>query len=141
MSVSRNEMKVEAVMRMEMLHVFPQTISQFKDDGKISMSEPPYGALYWIDGDDLERVKQFEEKHDALVYIVIRSYTPLGKMDCYLYVSQYQEEWEQDRNDIENIDEDSGLLAYVFNHDAPDCSEFGYIGIAHTPASGLIRTW
>ena len=72
MSVSRNEMKVEAVTRMEMLHVFPQTISQFKDDGKISMSEPPYGALYWIDGDDLERVEQFEEKHDALVYTVIR---------------------------------------------------------------------
>lgn len=73
----------------------------------------------------------------ALVYLVVRSYTTFGKMDCYLYVSDYTEEWAQDRDDIKEMQP----LAYVYNHDMPDCSEFGCIGIAGTPAAGLRRTW
>lgn len=103
----------------------------------ISISEPPFGAFYWAEGDDLKRIREFEEQNNALVYLVVRSYTTFGKMDCYLYVSDYTEEWAQDRDDIKEMQP----LAYVYNHDMPDCSEFGCIGIAGTPAAGLRRTW
>ena len=139
--MTREEMKTEALARMAMLGIFPQTIAQFKNEGKVSISEPPMGAFYWADDADLDRIRLFEEKNEALVCVVIRTYTAFGKMDCYLYVSKYQEEWEQDRTDIVNMDGDNGLLAYVFNCDMPDCSEFGYIGVARTPAAGLRRTW
>ena len=32
-------------------------------------------------------------------------------------------------------------FAYVYNHDDPYLSEFGYIGIKLGAAAGLVRTW
>lgn len=136
--ISREEKKAEAVERMKALGIFPETIKQFEKEDHVSISEPPFGAFYWAEGEDLKRVRKFEDEFDALVYLVVRSYTTIGKMDSYLYVSNYRdEEWEQDRNDLKNGE----TLAYVYNHDAPDCSELGYIGVQLTPAAGLARTW
>ena len=42
-----------------------------------------------------------------------------------------------DRDDLRH----GQTCAYVYNHDAPDCSELGAIGIEGTPAAGLRRTW
>ena len=133
----RDKQKAEALARMKLLGIFPETIKQFDRDWKVSISEPPLGAFYWAEGWDLDRIEQFEEDHDALVYLVIRSYTTHGKMDDYLYVSKYEEEWEQDREDLKN-----GMpLAYTFNFDDPQLSEIGYIVIEKTMAGGLTRTW
>ncbi len=137
MNISIEEKKVEAIARMKALGIFPQTIKQFEDEGYVSISEPPFGAFYWAEGEDLERIRQFEQEHNALVYVVIRSYTNIGKMDSMLFVSDYPEEWEMDRADIPHQQQ----VAYVYNHDAPDCSEIGAIGFAPTPAAGLCRTW
>ena len=139
MRISIEEKKAEAIERMKALGIFPQTIQQFKNEDCISISEPPLGAFYWAEGQDLERIRQFEAENDALVYVVIRSYTTIGKLDSYLFVSDYAEEWEVDRKNIREVGD--GLLAYVYNHDAPECSEMGYIGIAPTDAAGLRRTW
>lgn len=95
----RDKQKAEAIARMRMLDIFPETIKQFDCDGKVSISESLARAFYWAEGWDLDRIEQFEEDHNALVYLVIRSYTTYGKMDSYLYVSQYEEEWTQDRAD------------------------------------------
>lgn len=137
MNVSTEEKKAEALDRMKKLGIFPQTIRQFETDGFISISEPPFGAFYWAEGNDLERIRQFEAEYNALVYLVIRSYTNIGKMDSMLFVSDYPEEWEMDRNDMKHQQQ----VAYVYNHDAPDCSEIGAIGYEGTPAAGLRRTW
>lgn len=77
----RDKQKAEALARMKLLGIFPETIKQFDRDWKVSISEPPLGAFYWAEGWDLDRIEQFEEDHDALVYLVIRSYTTHGKMD------------------------------------------------------------
>lgn len=137
MTVSREEKKIEALARMKKWGIFPETVKQFKNDDLISESTPPVGACFWIEGEQLERVRRFEEEHNALVYFVIHSYTNIGELENYLYVSDYPEEWEQDREDIGYGQQ----LCYVLNHDAPECSEFGSIGIALTPAAGLRRTW
>ena len=137
MSISKEQKKAEAVSRMKSLGIFPQTIRQFRDNGYVSISEPPFGAFYWAENEDLKRIRDFEDQHDALVYVVIRSYTNLGKMDTYIYVSDYEEEWEQDREDLKA----KSPLAYVYNHDMPDCSEFGCVGIKPSTAAGLLRVW
>lgn len=137
MEISIDEKRAEAIARMKMLGIFPDTIQQFKKDGLVSISEPPMGAFFWAEGEDLERIRKFEESHNALVYVAIRSYTTIGKLDDFLFVSDYKEEWQMDREDIEK----GQALSYCFNHDSPFCSEMGSIGIARTTAAGLRRTW
>ena len=136
MKISREEKKSEAIIRMKALGIFPDTVKQFKDDGYVSISEPPFGAFFWAEGDDLQRIRDFEDQNNTLVYLVVRSHTNIGKLDSYLYISDCSEEWERDREDIQNMEP----LVYVYNHDMPEYSEFGYIAIEKTMAAGLIRT-
>lgn len=138
MNISREDKKTEAITRMNMLGILPETIMQFMSDDLVSISEPPLGAFCWVDDEDKKRIQQFEEEYNALVFVVIRSFTDIGKMDSYLYVSDHRdEEWEMDRDDLRN----GQTCAYVYNHGAPDCSEIGAIGIAGTSADGLLRIW
>lgn len=138
MNVSREDKKVEAVARMKLLGIYPETIDQFERKDLVSISEPPFGAFFWVDEEDKKRIQQFEQEYNAPVFVVIRSYTNIGKMDSYLFVSDYrEEEWEMDRDDLRH----GQTCAYVYNHDAPDCSEIGAIGIVGTPAAGLCRVW
>lgn len=137
MKVSMEEKKAEAIKRMKMLKLFPEVIRQFEQDGLVNISEPPFGAHFWLSDEDKKRVTEFEQENNALVYTAIRSYTDIGQMDSFLFVSDYPEEWDLDRRDIK----DKQTLAWVYNHDMPDCSEMGCIGIAPTPAAGLRRTW
>lgn len=101
MNVSRKDKKAEAVARMKLLGIYPETIDQFEREDLVSISEPPFGAFFWADEEDKKRIQQFEQEYNALVFVVIRSYTNIGKMDSYLYVSDYrEEEWEMDRDDL-----------------------------------------
>jgi hypothetical protein len=132
--VSKENKKAEAIKRMKVLNIFPQTIQQFKRSNLVSYSEPPMGANYWLDDEQVKLVKEFEEKHNALVYFVIRSYTEFGKLDSFLYVSDHEEEWELDHEDIA----DGYALAYVYNYDIPEYSEFGSIAVQNR-FGGLVR--
>ena len=135
MNISREAKKVEAIHRMEMMDIFSETIKQFKEDNLVLISEPPLGAFFWTDDAEKKLVKQFEEEHNALVYMIIRTYTTMGRMDSLLFISDHQEEWEMDREDIEN----GIIFCYVKNYDAPECSEFGSIGYQKTVAGSIIR--
>ena len=134
MNVSMEIKKEEAIKRMKALGVFSQTIQQFKKSNLVSYSEPPMGANYWLDDEQKAIVKVFEEEHNALVYFVVRSYTEFGKLDSILYVSDHAEEWEMDNEDLK----DGYALAYVYNYDVPEFSEFGSIGVQER-FGGLIR--
>ena len=136
MNVSREEKKAEAVKRLKKMGVFKATIQQFEKEDLVSVSEPPVGAFYWLNAEEKKMVQEFEENHDALVYVVIRSFTNIGKMDSLLFVSDYPEEWNMDMEDLEG----NLALAYVVNYDFPDCSEMGTIGWKLTIAGGLDRT-
>lgn len=135
MNISIEEKKTEAIRRMKMLGIFPETIKQF-EAGYVSRSEQPFGAYYWVEGEELEALRKFEEEHDCLVYTVVRSYTSIGMMDSYLFVGDDVEEWELDRDNLK----DGYAFSYTVNYDAPDCSEFGTIGIKLSVAAGLVRT-
>lgn len=135
MNISIEKKKAEAIRRMKMLGIFPETIKQF-EAGYVSRSEPPFGAYYWVEDEELEALRKFEEEHDCLVYTVVRSYTSIGLMDSYLFVGDDIEGWELDRDDLEN----GYAFTYTVNYDAPDCSEYGTIGIELAAAAGLVRT-
>lgn len=122
---------------MKMWGIYLSSCTQFEKEDLVSESAPPLGACFWLDAEQLARVRAFEEKYDALVYHVIHCFTTFGELKNYLYVSDHPEEWEDDRNDIKSGQQ----LVYVVNKDMPDCSEFGSIGIAVTAAAGLRRTW
>lgn len=129
--------KKEAVKRMKKWGIFPQTIKDFEKEDLVSVSEPPFGACFWVNEDQKKRIKEFEEENNALVYHVIRSFTTFGELENYLYVSNYPEEWEMDNSDIL----ENQQLCYVNNLTDPMFSELGTIGIEITPAAGLRRTW
>jgi hypothetical protein len=139
--MTRTELKNEAIKRCEILKgkgAFKQSVNQFIKSDKVSVSEPPFGAFYWLNEEEQKQVEDFEKQYNSLVYMVIRSFTEFGTLDSYLYVSQYKEEWEQDLQDLK----EGCPLCYVYNKDCPEFSEFGSIGFEVVKMSGgLKRIW
>ena len=134
--LTREMKKEEAIKRMEMLDIFPETIRQFEKENLISVSEPPFGAFYWADEEQKQLIDEIEKQYNLLVYLAVMSYTEFGRMISFLYVSDHQEEWAEDCMNLLNEE----ALTHTHNYDAPECSEFGYINFKKTSASGLIRT-
>lgn len=123
MNVSREIKKAEAIKRMKAMGLFPDAIKQFKNADIVMVSEPPLGGLYWLNDEEKEMVRKFEQEYNALVYLVVRSFTNIGKIDNIFYVSDHQDEWFMDDADID----EHYACVYVINHDMPDCNEFGSI--------------
>ena len=134
MQISQEEKKKEAILRMKKLGIISDAIKQFVGENIVMIAEPPIGGMYWLDKEQKEMVKKFEEEYNALVYMVIRSYTNVGKMDSLLYISDYKEEWQMDKEDLEN----NYIMTYTINHDCPMFSEFGSIVVKRI-AGSLIR--
>ena len=123
MKVSREIKKEEAIKRMKTMNIYSDAIKQFKNADIVMVSEPPLGGLFWLNDEEKEMVSKFEQENNALVYLVVRSFTNLGIMDNIFYVSDYQDEWFMDNADID----EHYACVYVINYDMPNCSEFGTI--------------
>lgn len=119
----REKQKAEAIYRMKHMGIIKDAIDQFEKEDIVMVCEPPIGGLYWLNDEEKEMVRKFEKENDVLVYLVVRSFTNIGKMDNIFYVSSHQDEWYMDRADID----ENYACVYVINHDMPDCSEFGII--------------
>jgi len=134
MNITKEQKKQEALERMKMLSLYPNIIREFEKDGIVNMSENG-GYLYWLDDEQREYVSDFEEEYNALVYHVIHNYTEVGEMLTFLYVSDDEDEWRYDRDDLKA----GYACAYVKNLDEDAFSEFGSVGIK-PELGGLIRT-
>lgn len=138
MNVSKEIKKAEAINRMKEFGLFAPCIKAFKR-GEVQLSEQT-GGLYEFSSDKelTAKVQEFEKENNALVYHVI--HTPVmidGEvMDMYnfLYVSDYQEEYEMDNADIK----EGYVLAYVWNKTIDYFSEFGSIAVKGC-FGGLVR--
>ena len=135
MNITREEKKTEALRRMEKFGYWGRAREAFRRSNKVFVNEPPFGAVYDPEPELAERIKEFEEKNNALVYAVARAFTSFGKMDSLLFVSDYKEEWEMDDEDIGN----GIVMTYTINYDWPDCSEFGSIGVRRGSGAGYVR--
>lgn len=139
MNVSREIKKVEAINRMKELGLFAPCIKAFKNRDEVQLSELTGGLYEFSSNKELTaKVQEFERKNNALVYHVI--HTPMRldgeAMDMYnfLYVSDYQEEWEVDNADIK----EGYVFAYVWNKTIDYFSEFGSIAVKGM-FGGLVR--
>lgn len=136
--MERTKKVAEAVKRMKMLGLYEQVIDDFEKTGRVYYSERTSlgGILYWLDNnpDWEERVKRFEEEHNAVVYHAVHNYTEFGELLALLYISDEEEEWEYEQMDIQ----DGYVFSYCINFNAPECSEFGSI-VVRQMAGGLVR--
>ena len=126
--------RTEALRRMELLKLHENVIDDFKEISLLNQSEHG-GILYWVEGETERKIREWEEKTGNLVYHVIHDYTEFGELLSLLYVSQYEDEWESDREDIQ----DGYAVAYVMNLTDDWCSEYGSIGI-RPQWGGVVRT-
>lgn len=123
MNVSREIKKAEAIKRMKAMGIISDAVQQFAEKDIVMVSEPPLGGLFWLGDEEKKMVQDFEQEYNALVYLAVRSYTNIGKMDSIFYVSDHKDEWFMDDADID----ENYACVYVVNYDMPDCSEFGSI--------------
>lgn len=132
---SIEEAKAEAIERMKVLKMNEKAVRDFRDDDRVNKSDH-FGALTGLNKHEKAVVKEFEEKHDTVVYHVIHQFTNIGELNSLLYVSLDDSEWEMDREDLT----EGQALAYVVNKTCPNCSEFGSIGVKSS-FGGVIRAW
>lgn len=125
----------EAIRRMEYLEIHQDAIKAFKDENKVPLSLSSDPELYGVRRNSVDRIADFEKQHNALVYYVIFTPTSIGDMESYLFVSDYQEEWESDWDDIH----EGYALSWVNNLTYLECSEFGTISFIKTEAGTLRR--
>lgn len=141
MNVSREEKKIEAIKRLSRMGIIKDAIDQFEKEDIVMYSDHTVfgghevGALYWLNNSLLNQVEDFEAEYDALVYLVVRTYTAFGMLDSYFYVSDHKDEWDMDYDDLS----EGYATVYVYNNDEPAFSEFGSIGWKEA-GGGIVRT-
>ena len=137
MNISREFKKEEALKRMAELDLFEPCIRAFKNRDEVQLSEMT-GGLYEFSGETelVEQIKEFEERYNALVYHVIHTFTEFGELYNFLYVSDHEEEWEMEWEDLQG----NYVFSYVWNKTDEWCSEFGTIAVRQK-FGGLIRTY
>jgi hypothetical protein len=133
--VTRENKKVEAIKRMQALGLFRPCIKAFEKHDELQLTEPNGGLYEFSDNEELNaKIKEFEEEYNALVYHVIHTYTQFGELYNFLYVSDYEEEWEYDNADVK----EGYAIAYVWNKTDEWMSEIGGIAVREL-FGGLVR--
>lgn len=133
MNISMEVKKAEAVDRLRRMDIIEDAIIQFYEDGTVMVSKNPYGFLDELSDEQKELVKEFEAEYNGLVYLVNRCNTEFGELLSLFYVSDHEEEWDMDNEDIES----GYAMVYCINIDCPDFSEFG--SIAFRPVNGGVK--
>lgn len=142
--MEKKKMVEEAVKRMRMLKLCEtpedSIIRRFAEDGELFKSIPALGGrvgeLYSLTEAEIKMVQEFEQQNGCLVYHLIRNEVPIHPLGVdvqysFLYISDREDKWEKDREDISDIE--TRVLypdAYVYcagdvPEDAEDLS-YGY---------------
>lgn len=132
--LSKKEMKKEAINRMRILQLHQNVLYDFMNENKLNKSDSPLGTLYWLDEEEIKIVKDFEQRHNVLVYHVIHTFSNLGETYELLFVTNEKEEWENEKRDLKN----GFAFAQVIVIDYEPNSEMGYIGV-EAKNGGIIR--
>jgi len=131
----RNKQKQEALARMELLGLMEEQKRAFETDGTIFVFNNPAGLPIKIDSKTSKMVQQFEERFNCLVYAIVKATTAFGTQEAFLYVSETEDEWEGNREDILNHEP----FVYVHNPLSDILSEFCTIVIDQVGTGRLVR--
>lgn len=133
--MNREIKKQEAIKRMKMLELHHDCIEAFEKKDEVWLSENN-GILFDLSHRPflLQKIKEIEQEHNFLVYHGILTPTNLGTLVTLFYVSEYQDEWQLDYDDMK----EDYACCYVLNLDDDICSEIGSIQYKKING-GLIR--
>ena len=135
---THEDMKAEALFRMKQVIRHEQIIKEFDKDDLPQLYEPPFGASYALENNELEAVRQIENIHNVLVWGVIRCYMKHNKqdvaVDCMLNVSNSRKDWEQERKDL--FTGCPFVFTIMYDYDIRD---HGYINIYQSEGGTLLR--
>ena len=134
LKTNKEMMKEEAIKRMKILQLHKNVLDDFMNENKLNKSDSPLGSLYWLDEEEIKIVKDFEKRHNVLVYHVIHTFSNLGETYELLFVTTEKEEWENEKRDLKN----GYAFAQVIVIDYDPNSEMGYIGV-ESKNGGIVR--
>lgn len=134
LKTNKEMMKEEAIKRMKILQLHQNVLDDFMNENKLNKSDSPLGSLYWLDEEEIKIVKDFEKRHNVLVYHVIHTFSNLGETYELLFVTTEKEEWENEKRDLKN----GFAFAQAIVIDYDPNSEMGYIGV-ESKNGGIVR--
>lgn len=97
-----------------------------------------YYQLYLNTGDGdfydnlCKAVKDFENRFNAVVYLIQVTHSGFGTICHMFYVSDHKEEWYSDGEDLKN----GYACVYAYNMDEPAFSDIGTVTFEMDPACG-----
>ena len=134
--VKREVKKAEAIRWMKILGVNPDVIKLFEDQDIVMACSGTTGTYLPLADPILEKqIREFEQKWDDLVYMVIRTPSIYGWLDSLLFIDNYSDEWGFLREELK----EGYVLTWTINQDHPMCSDMGSIIVERTQSGGLIR--
>ena len=129
----REKQKAEAAERLKLMNVREDVRRKFEEDGTVVLCKD--GRYYHCTDKLVTEIRQFEQKHEATVFLAVRMLTVFGTLDALLFVGKYEEEWSLERESIK----DGYAMSYTINRSYPECSETGSISFRTTADGGIVR--
>ena len=126
MNIKNEQKKEKAIEIMHKLDIYAPYIRGFREENQVCFFEAFGGFWAYQEPELMVKIKEFETQYNVLVYAVTHEYTNFGECYDFLYISDYEEEWDEMLYSQGNM---YYTFAYVWNVDDDFCSEFGTIGI------------
>ena len=126
MNITIENKKQKAIELMQKLDIYKPYIKGFKEKTDVCFFECFGGYWAYQEPELMAKIKEFEEQYNVLVYAVTHEYTDFGECYDFLYISDYEEEWDEM---LYKQGRTFYAYAYVWNKTDDCCSEFGTIGV------------
>lgn len=128
--------KEKAVEILKKLNIYKPYINGFQKKGDICFFERYGGYWAYQEPELMDKIKEFESSHNALVYAVTHEFTDFGECYDFMFVPNCEDEWDELVSDMHNGS--FCVFAYVWNKTDDWCSEFGDI-LIKSMYGGLCR--
>lgn len=120
---TREEMKQEAIRRLQALDIYKPYINGFKSNVQKVCFYENFGG-FWVDQEPEveQKMKEIEEKYGCTVYAITHEMFEFGECWSFLFVSKYDEEWDYE------FEHSSGANFYVDSYvwnSSDDFVEYG----------------
>lgn len=135
------EMKQECLERLRLFHTCNGTPErEFEFEDKLNKSERMGkipGILFWLNDEEQEAVRLWEQETGNKVYHVILDQTEFGPWHTYLYVDKNKTKWHKDRENLAPAAEDKEADVFAYTYTGDYNSEYGYVRVR--PRNGGIE--
>lgn len=126
MNITVKQKKAKAIELMYELNIYEPYIKGFEKDNEVCFFEGFGGFWAYQEPELMTKIQEFEKEYNCLVYAVTHEYLEFGECYDFLYIPDYEEDWEY----MFDLQGDTFYVAaYVWNKTDDWCSEFGTIGI------------